>query len=113
MAAANDDKSNEIGYDFRRRLSARIVWWSKSREEPGAHKQRHPVATTISLTKTGNRAEKFFEQGLHPALFFCVDGYSGPTKRRSHCGIDAATAERALRGYSGKPISFDSRSMLK
>jgi hypothetical protein len=73
MAAANDDKSNEIGYDFRRRLSVRIVWWSKSREEPGAHKQRQPAATITSLIKAGNRAEKFFEQGLHPALFFCVD----------------------------------------
>jgi len=25
------------------RLAARLVWWSKSREEPDAHKQRHPV----------------------------------------------------------------------
>jgi hemoglobin-like flavoprotein len=46
------------------------VWWSKSREEPGAHKQRHPVKQRqISIFgETGST--QFFERGFGPALFF-------------------------------------------
>jgi hemoglobin-like flavoprotein len=45
------------------------VWWSKSREEPGAHKQRHPVKQRqISIFgETGST--QFFERGFGPALF--------------------------------------------
>jgi hemoglobin-like flavoprotein len=46
------------------------VWWSKSREEPGAHKQRHPVnQRQISIFgETGST--QFLERGFGPALFF-------------------------------------------
>jgi hypothetical protein len=46
------------------------VWWSKSREEPGAHKQRHPINQDQIefLGKTGST--QFFEQGLAPCSFF-------------------------------------------
>jgi hypothetical protein len=46
------------------------VWWSKSREEPGAHKQRHPVKQRqISIFgETGST--QFLERGFGPAHFF-------------------------------------------
>jgi hemoglobin-like flavoprotein len=46
------------------------VWWSKSREEPGAHKQRHPAKQRqiSSFGETGST--QFFERGFGPALFF-------------------------------------------
>jgi hypothetical protein len=49
------------------------VWWSKSREEPGAHKQRHPINQDQIriLGKTGST--QFLEQGLPPCSFFLPD----------------------------------------
>jgi hypothetical protein len=49
------------------------VWWSKSREEPGAHKQRHPINQDQIriLGKTGST--QFLEQGLPPCSFFLSD----------------------------------------
>ena len=51
-------------YDFGLRLSRKVkVWWSKSREEPGAHKQRHPNNQDQIRTFGENRVDTFFEQG--------------------------------------------------
>jgi hypothetical protein len=57
------------------------VWWSKSREEPGAHKQRHPVnQRQISIFgETGST--QFLERGFGPALFLIQPstlGHDGP-----------------------------------
>jgi hypothetical protein len=56
------------------------VWWSKSREEPGAQKQRHPINQDQIriLGKTGST--QFLEQGLPPCSFFRSD--SGFTKQQ-------------------------------
>jgi hemoglobin-like flavoprotein len=45
------------------------VWWSKSREEPGAHKQRHPVKQRQISTFGETGSTQFFERGFGPALF--------------------------------------------
>jgi hypothetical protein len=46
------------------------VWWSKSREEPGAHKQRHPVNQRQISIFRGNRVDTIFRAGLWPCSFF-------------------------------------------
>jgi hypothetical protein len=45
------------------------VWWSKSREEPGAHKQRHPVKQRQISIFGEIGSTQFFERGFGPALF--------------------------------------------
>jgi hypothetical protein len=57
------------------------VWWSKSREEPGAHKQRHPVKQRqISIFgETGST--QFFERGFGPALFLETAGLQRRSRR--------------------------------
>lgn len=47
-----------------------VSWWSKSREEPDAHKQRHPINQDQIefLGKTGST--QFLEQGSEPCSFF-------------------------------------------
>jgi hypothetical protein len=47
------------------------VWWSKSREEPGAHKQRHPVNQDQIQHFGENRVDTIFGAGLNALLFFC------------------------------------------
>ena len=53
-----------------RPATGRTVWWSKSREEPGAQKQRHPINQDQIefLGKIGST--QFLEQGLVPCSFF-------------------------------------------
>jgi hemoglobin-like flavoprotein len=46
------------------------VWWSKSREEPDAHKQRHPVNQDQIQIFRGNRVDTIFGAGLIALLFF-------------------------------------------
>jgi hemoglobin-like flavoprotein len=46
------------------------VWWSKSREEPDAHKQRHPINQDQIRTFGENRVDTIFGAGLLPCSFF-------------------------------------------
>jgi hypothetical protein len=72
------------------------VWWSKSREEPGAHKQRHPVKQRQISTFGETGSTQFFEQGCGPALF-----------------LEESPAARRQAACYGIPINRDSRSMFR
>jgi hypothetical protein len=67
-------------YQFNLRPAARQVWWSKSREEPGAHKQRHPnnqyqIRTFGEKLFGENRVDTIFRAGFLPCSFFSTWRY--------------------------------------
>jgi hypothetical protein len=47
-----------------------VSWWSKSREEPDAHKQRHPINQDQIEFLGQIGSTQFLEQGLAPCSFF-------------------------------------------
>jgi hemoglobin-like flavoprotein len=57
-------------YEFRLRPATGLsVWWSKSREEPGAQKQRHPINQDQIQIFGEIGSTQFLEQGLVPCSF--------------------------------------------
>ena len=47
-----------------------VSWWSKSREEPDAHKQRHPINQDQIEFLGQIGSTQFLEQGYEPCSFF-------------------------------------------
>src|SRR5258708_34350325 len=92
-------------YHFGLRLSRKVeVWWSKSREEPGAHKQRHPINQDQIriLGKTGST--QFLSRASRPALFFEIISSDDNGIRKSD-SAQLQTRRRALRGSDAFGLS--------
>jgi hypothetical protein len=79
------------------------VCWSKSREEPGAHKQRHPVKQRQISNLSGKQGRHNFSSGALAPLFFWQNQFSTLLETRGHEGTDDPKLASLAFGNGCKP----------